>query len=166
MTEILFRGKRVDKNQIVFGDLLHGVNHLSGKVFILPIRDGIQSLSSGMDPLNGFEVAPETVSQFTGMTDKNGKKVFEGDVIKVKSKHGFNSELLNEFKELNQLDTLNGIGMHFKGIVRIDFLRGLMFENMENGYQEPMFTRHIDIKRNHSEIEVIGNIYEKEVNND
>ena len=50
--------------------------------------------------------------------------------------------------------------MHFTGIVRIDLLRGLMFENIENGYQEPMFTRNIYIRQNHSEIEIIGNIYQ------
>lgn len=100
------------------------------------------------------------VMQFTDLHDKSGREIYDRDILKVGAKHGFNSELLNEFKDLNNLDSLNGIGSHFIGIVRVDFLRGLMFENPKNGYQEPMFSRHIDICKNHSEIEVIGNIYE------
>ena len=160
MREILFRGKRTDNGEWVEGDLLHRYWVRGNTFFQTAIRYKIKGLYSFP-----IEVLPETIGQFTGMHDKTGEKIFEGDLIQVKSKHGFNSELLNEFKMLNSLESINGIGMHFKGIVRIDFLRGLMFESMENGYQEPMFTRHIDIKRNHSEIEIIGNIYEKEATN-
>lgn len=68
-----FRAKRVDNNQWVFGDRVKGA---SGKMYIFDYDD-INHTDLGI-----YEVIPETVGQFTGVTDVNVAKVFGGDKIK------------------------------------------------------------------------------------
>lgn len=81
LREIKFRGKRIGNGKFVFGDLIHGVNHKSGKIFILPVEGGTQSLSSGIDPIDGWEVIPETVGQFSGVLSMDNQEIYEGDEI-------------------------------------------------------------------------------------
>lgn len=63
--EILFRGRNIDTGEWVYGDLLTG-NRI--------VHPGERDLLS-------TDVDQDTVGQFTGATDKNSVKIFEGDII-------------------------------------------------------------------------------------
>lgn len=98
MREILFRGKRMDNEEWVKGDLIR-----EPWGYCIQVVDGDGNLFTRKK----YAIDTSTVGQYTGLTDKNGERLFEGDVLTVDGEDGF---FALEFQEDTARFVMSGDG--------------------------------------------------------
>lgn len=130
MREILFKAKGVDSRRWVEGDLIQSCN--SNDKWILPVSESVLT--------NTIAVMPETVSQYIGIKDKVGSRIFENSILKGKFGTGIGGKS-TKYKEFNFSISFNEHSQRF----------GL---DMPKGYGQYRFHPYL------KECIVIGNIFD------
>ncbi len=130
--EILFRAKAINRDigshrtNYKNGDWIYGlVTRLYDNRF-----ENLPAEMRNLSGVNGIEINHKTIGQYTGLTDKNGTKIFEGDIVK--------NSRFNKIEEVRYIDKRKRImfcGINY--IVDLEYINEIYYEVIGNIYDNP-----------------------------
>lgn len=146
MREILFRGKCFYNEKWVEGFIVASRENTYPNGFEMITVDGINydELDSYIPHFTSYAVDPSTIGQYTGLKDKNGDKIFEGDIVRC-----YDRNLDNKFTAVVEFGNTNGAynwGFQLRPITKTSFNTDILL--------------WVEMEETGAFIEVIGNIHD------
>lgn len=150
MREIKFRGRK-SNGEWLYGDLVHNVGVGASTALIFP--------EEAHDSWDRYIILTDTIGQFTGLHDKNGKEIYEGDVLFVREWKNLAMGMFDhEERELFSLEDCKGellyesqrvVYFEEGSMCAGDYCISTLWDKQDKRHQYPIF-----------EVEVIGNIHD------
>ena len=140
MHEILFRGQRVDTGEWVFGILCQYHAGVSAKI----AANDFGTYEQGM----AYCVNPATVGQYTGLTDRNGVKIFEGDILRLS--HDWGDGTTDVWLAIVEFGNPNGL---YSWGWQLRYLKGCSSFNKD-------ILCWVDMEDTRAWCEVVGNVHD------
>lgn len=147
MREILFRGKRVDNGEWVYGDLVR--HYENQRAFILAEQLAYTTTECGINRIISeryFEVIPETRGMYTGFQDSKGRRIYDGDILKLTGNY----------------EETDGSMRPYEEIYKVVYMRGCFYAHNETSHPYWMsLFEVIDGLHDGETYEIVGNIHDE-----